>query len=564
MAAASGALGPSTEAYPGGMSLTYGRTDIGQLSTISDGTTTLGSYTDVGTREKGVTFGSGATQANTYSGFRQEVTSIHHQDSGTGTLVRMDYGYNAVHDRTYERYGASGSSGDAFEYDKMGRLSKAWMGSSQPSSPSGQTYVETLDFNMDDDGNRTSKVLTPYGSGAVSTSYTTNGLNQYTAVGGASLTYDGNGNLIDDGTYYYEYDYRNQLIEAGHSGGSVIATYRYDAMGRRGEKNVAGPGITRFILSGLEVVETCAGQTTWAQSFVYADGIDHIVALRQADVLDVDADMDTSELVWNYYHRNALGSVMFISEQDETEAATYRYTPYGEMKITRGGSTQGTDPLGQDVGYTGRWYGAEAGHWHFRAREYSSALGRFLQRDPLHLLPGPNAYQYVDSSPSTLLDPLGLFTISPIGRDVGPNPPIRLPLSRWLDGWEPGSTFQPPTQLPPAPAPAHKCGGPCRGEGLAYDTIAVGTEFGSNSIGAFKGSKEYRDFVKEVKRLAREDALAKAGMTCKPEDACYCKVNPSLTTVSCQDIRIDRSDTGRVSVEFSCTITVSGGCRNAK
>ena len=128
MAAAGGALGPSTEAYPGGLSLTYGRTDIGLLSTISDGTTTLATYTYVGSREKGVTFGSGATQANTYSGFRQEVTSIHHQDSGTGTLVRMDYGYNAVHDRTCERYGASGSSGDAFEYDKMGRLSKAWMG----------------------------------------------------------------------------------------------------------------------------------------------------------------------------------------------------------------------------------------------------------------------------------------------------------------------------------------------------------------------------------------------------------------------------------------------------
>jgi hypothetical protein len=31
----------------------------------------------------------------------------------------MDYGYNAVHDRTYERFGASGSAGDGFEYDKM-------------------------------------------------------------------------------------------------------------------------------------------------------------------------------------------------------------------------------------------------------------------------------------------------------------------------------------------------------------------------------------------------------------------------------------------------------------
>ena len=99
---------------------------------------------------------------------------------------------------------------------------------------------------------------------------------------------------------------------------------------------------------------------------------------------------------------------MFISEQDESEAATYRCTPYGEMTITRSGSPQGADPLGQDVGYTGRWYDAEAGLWQYRFRAYTPALGRFLQRDPLGILTGPCAYAYVSSRVPTLRDPLGL------------------------------------------------------------------------------------------------------------------------------------------------------------
>ncbi|MEZ6027184.1 MAG: RHS repeat-associated core domain-containing protein, partial [Planctomycetota bacterium] len=218
-------------------------------------------------------------------------------------------------------------------------------------------------------------------------------------------------------------DYRNQLIEVGHSGGAVIATYRYDAMGRRVEKNVSGPGITRFILSGLEVIETCAGQTTWAQSFVYADGIDHVVSMRQADVLDWDADLDTSELVWSYYHRNALGSVMFISEPDETEAATYRYSPYGEMEIKRGGFVQGSDPLDQDIGYTGRWYDAEVAMWNVRARTLVPGLGRLMQRDPLGTSYGAVLYMWGLNSPANVSDPTGEAPRRGAGPPLPPVPP---------------------------------------------------------------------------------------------------------------------------------------------
>ncbi|MGH7125006.1 MAG: hypothetical protein ACREFI_11585 [Stellaceae bacterium] len=40
---------------------------------------------------------------------------------------------------------------------------------------------------------------------ASSVSYSANSLNQYTAVGAAAPTYDGNGNLTGDGTFTYGY-----------------------------------------------------------------------------------------------------------------------------------------------------------------------------------------------------------------------------------------------------------------------------------------------------------------------------------------------------------------------
>ena len=142
--------------YPSGLTLTYAYNDIHALASVTDGTNSIASMTYVGFRPKGTTFGNGTTASYAYAGFREDLTTIHHETSAPATLVRLDYGYNKLHDRTYERYGTSGSAGDAFEYDKARRLTKAWMGSGTPSSPSGNVYVQTIQYAMDDDGNRTS------------------------------------------------------------------------------------------------------------------------------------------------------------------------------------------------------------------------------------------------------------------------------------------------------------------------------------------------------------------------------------------------------------------------
>ncbi len=38
-----------------------------------------------------------------------------------------------------------------------------------------------------------------------------------------------------------------------------------------------------------------------------------------------------------FYHRNALGSVMEITDMSESVAVSYRYDPYGAVAITRKG-----------------------------------------------------------------------------------------------------------------------------------------------------------------------------------------------------------------------------------
>ncbi len=68
--------------------------------------------------------------------------------------------------------------------------------------------------------------------------YTPNALNQYTAVGGTTQTYDANGNLTADGSATYTFDAENRLTQVLKSG--VTTSFTYDALGRRATKTVGG------------------------------------------------------------------------------------------------------------------------------------------------------------------------------------------------------------------------------------------------------------------------------------------------------------------------------------
>jgi hypothetical protein len=87
-------------------------------------------------------------------------------------------------------------------------------------------------------------------------------------------------------------------------------------------KVLASTNWERYVYSGLETIATYNYYDTHKQDFVYGQGTDVIVMLEQADVLDHDDDEDTSELARSFYHRNARGSVLEITDMLEATAVS--------------------------------------------------------------------------------------------------------------------------------------------------------------------------------------------------------------------------------------------------
>ena len=67
--------------------------------------------------------------------------------------------------------------------------------------------------------------------------------------------------------------------------------------------------------------------------------------------------------------------------------------------------------------YTGQMWLPEAQLYHYKARAYLPALGRFAQTDPVLFAGGVNLYAYVGNDPVNATDPLGLQSQPPECRD---------------------------------------------------------------------------------------------------------------------------------------------------
>src|SRR5262249_13236681 len=113
------------------------------------------------------------------------------------------------------------------------------------------------------------------------TGYTANALNQYTAVGAVSPSYDGNGNLTSDGTFTSGYDAENRLTSA--SGAGNTASYSFDAQGRRKTKTVNGATTIFVTDSGNREVLEYDGATGAIQRW-YAYGLGANDVLGQMNV----------------------------------------------------------------------------------------------------------------------------------------------------------------------------------------------------------------------------------------------------------------------------------------
>lgn len=209
-----------------------------------------------------------------------------------------------------------------------------------------------------------------------------------------SLKYDANGNLVDDGASIYEWNARNELIRV-LKGGTVVAEYSYDAMGRRVGKLEDGDHIG-YLYDGLNPIQESHGD---AKNPVLAGlGIDQRFARNSG----------TSR---TYFLTDHLGSTMALADSDGRLVARYEQDPYGGA---------GADGSGHDNPY--RFTGRELdknGLYYYRARYYHSGAGRFISEDPIGLNAGLNPYAYVNGNPLSFRDPLGLEGVGSFNNGTG-------------------------------------------------------------------------------------------------------------------------------------------------
>lgn len=462
--------------YPSGFDVerTYGENSM--LMELEDGSAaSIATFDHWGPhhRLKQITFGNTTTANYGYDGFRRP-TEILHKTSGSTEFAGFDYGYDRNGNPEFEARSHELGHGVVYTYDKANRLTRALVDVADPAAevatPGSQSYSDKRDFNMDDLSSLTSYVVTPYGGSAATTSYTTNAMNQYTAVGSATPTYDDSGNLKDDDTLTYKFDGHHRLIEVRlKSDSSLLMSAKFDAVGRgrRFEKtNSVASVTTRTIFRGEDSIEDYEGGSL-ARLFVFNDGIDRPVMMEAPDVADVDGDSNTSELKRFYYHTQLIGSVTHVTDPSQTVVESYLYDPYGATTIKdQGSSTVSTSAIGNPWGFTARQYDSEVGLYHYRARAYSPELRRFIQRDPLEYVDGPNPYAYVHNRPTSRGDPMGLDD-GEMSNIQGGADGQKFFGNRYGDHEGAGEPYEPlpEPEAPPAPPP------PGGGDGTAKELV---------------------------------------------------------------------------------------------
>jgi RHS repeat-associated protein len=206
---------------------------------------------------------------------------------------------------------------------------------------------------------------------------------------GSGVTYDALGQILTDGLgNSFKWDPEGRLIQV-NQGSTIIATYAYDAEGRRvhgpnGEYvyDLSGKMISRFNLSGV-----------WSEGEIYAAG-QHIATYSGGTT--------------NFLHGDWLGTKRVMTALNGTISQTCTGFIFGDG-VSCTGTNWSSNLFTDDV------HDAETNLEYTLNRQYSGTQGRWLIPDPAGLSAADptdpqswNRYAYVTNNPVNKVDPTGL------------------------------------------------------------------------------------------------------------------------------------------------------------
>ena len=113
----------------------------------------------------------------------------------------------------------------------------------------------------------------------------------------------------------------------------------------------------------------------------------------------------------DYWHKDALGSVVAVSDRNGTVIEQMAYDAWGKRVRSNGMADYAVDPTNGDRGFTGHEHLDEVQLVHMNGRVYDPLLGKFLSVDPVVGDPNDlqtyNRYSYVYNQPTRYADATG-------------------------------------------------------------------------------------------------------------------------------------------------------------
>jgi RHS repeat-associated protein len=221
-----------------------------------------------------------------------------------------------------------------------------------------------------------------------------------TSIGGATLTYDNNGNVTAIGSLDYTWDWRNRLASAERTGGSNT-TYGYDHTGQRMFK-ATGMATTSYPSKYFNLATTTGSATP--TKHIFSPGGELL-----ATVVGASTTASTT-----YLHLDHLGGTNVATDENGEVTQTLDYYPFGAERISQGSNST-------DRHYIGERYDSSEDLNYLNARYYRSGQGQFISQDPVFwevgltsdgkaLLTNPqlsNSYSYATDNPILGKDPSG-------------------------------------------------------------------------------------------------------------------------------------------------------------
>ena len=331
------------------------------------------------------------------------------------------YKNNLVKSLASELYHPNGSAnGDG--YDALNRIVSFTRGTLTASGSTLDTVTtanqdtnlpqHTETWNLDALGNWTGN--SAIAIDGTNQSRTVDSRNRYTAVGGATVTPDNIGNIVQDETgLKYAYDIWNRVVKVENSSGSVLETYTYDAFGRRITETPSAQTTKDLYFDGSKVIEEQQSGTTTNQ-YVWGLGYVNSLVLRDDNSssgsygksnsglgrrLFVEQDAD-----WNVTSLTSVGPNASVQER-------FVQDPYGRVQVVDPTNwNTSTDSFNWIYHFQGGRQDPISGLVHFGTpgRDYSTTLGRWTEPDNSYI-DGANVYQADGSSPVANVDPSGMY-----------------------------------------------------------------------------------------------------------------------------------------------------------